>query len=160
MNVLGIDFSSFAADLVLLDENADQAVWRRVTLPGATAFERTRELHARMPPPSWYVDNDVYLVGLEKPFFRNGQDMVRLVEGAILACLPRALTVWEVSPSQWKPRLQLPIREKPDARAFAGMEYTSGPNGEAWPQDAYDALGVAVYCRDLNAEIVAGALAS
>lgn len=159
MNVLGLDFSSFAVDLVLLDENADRAVWRRVTLPGKTAFDRTRELHDRMPPPSWYIDNDVYLVGLEKPFFRNGQDMVRLVEGAILACLPRSLAVWEVSPSQWKPRLHLPIREKPAAGAFVGMEFASAGDAK-WPQDAYDALGVAVYCRDLNAEIVAGALAS
>jgi hypothetical protein len=39
-NVLGIDLSSRAIDLVLLDENCDRAEWSRIDLEGATAFER------------------------------------------------------------------------------------------------------------------------
>jgi hypothetical protein len=139
-------------------ENENRASWTRIDLEGATAFERARDVAEKMPQPGWYEAHGVYLCAIEKPFFRKGQDMIRLVQGCVLAAIPRELHVWEVSPSQWKPALGVPIREKPDATHFPGMEYVSGPNGEAWTQDAFDSLGVAAYARDLNAAAIASAL--
>lgn len=159
MNVLGIDLSSRAIDLVLLDENRDRAEWTRITLEGASAFDRAREIHDLMPQPGWYQAHGVYLIAIERPFVRAGQDVIRLVQGCVLASLPRDLPVWEVSVSQWKKALGVPIREKPDASVFPGMEYLSGPNGEVWQQDALDALGVALYARNLNAQAITEALA-
>ena len=152
MNVLGIDLSSKAIDLVLLDENADKAAWQRITLEGDSAFERARDVADKMPAPGWFADHGVYLVAVERPFVRHGQDVIRLVQGCVLARLPRALPVWEVSVSQWKRRIGLPIREKPSAGSFP----FNTPIG--WAQDAYDALGVALYARDENAAAVAAVL--
>jgi hypothetical protein len=155
VNVLGIDLSSKAIDLVLLDENHDTARWERVTLEGPDAFQRARDVRRKMPLPSWFVNNDVYLVAIERPFVRRGQDVIRLVQGAVLSCLGRELEVWEVSPSQWKNHLGVPMRTKPDRAAFPAF-HLFAPT--VWEQDAYDALGVALYARDLNAKAISDAL--
>jgi hypothetical protein len=54
VNTLGIDLSSRAIDLVLLDENEQRAQWQRVELEGATAFDRARDVANKMPQPGWY----------------------------------------------------------------------------------------------------------
>jgi hypothetical protein len=157
VNVLGIDLSSRAIDLVLLDENADRAQWTRIELEGDTAFERARDVAEKMPQPGWYEAHGVYLCAIERPFVRRGQDVIRLVQGAVLAEIPRELHVWEVSVSQWKKALGVPIREKPDARAFGTFSFAAPP---IWAQDAYDALGVALYARDENARGIELSLAA
>lgn len=162
MNTLGIDLSSRAIDLVLLDENTDQATWTRIDLEGGTAFERARDVAEKMPQPSWYIDHGVYLIALERPFVRFGQDVIRLVQGCVLSQLPADLPVWEVSVSQWKKALGIQIRVKPDARDFPGFELSVkthdalGADGNP-PQDVFDALGVALYARDTNAKGIAAA---
>jgi hypothetical protein len=159
MNVLGIDFSSHAVDLVLADENRDRAEWLRVDLIGGKAFDRTREVRQSMPAAGWYTDHGVYLIALERPFSSSRNDAIRLVQGAVLACLPRRIEVWEVTQQQWKPRLGLKQREKPTVadlqRAYPDLTIDAG-----WPQDALDAAAMAFWARDLNAEIISGALAS
>jgi len=149
-----LDLSSKAIDLVLLDENADLAEWTRIELQGPTAFERARDVSEKMPQPGWYEANEVYLVAIERPFVSHGQDVIRLVQGVVLAEIPRDLEVWEVTPSQWKKALGIPIREKPTADSFPGVVLPGLP----WAVDGYDALGVAAYARDTNAEAVARAL--
>lgn len=156
-NVLGIDLSSKAIDLVLLDENENRASWTRIELEGPTAFERARDVAEKMPQPAWYEAHGVYLCAIERPFVSHGQDVIRLVQGAVLAEIPRGLHVWEVSPSQWKKKVGLPIREKPGWQQFQGFRLEGFGD---WTQDAFDALGVALYARDLNArgiEIALGA---
>lgn len=154
--VVGIDLSSKAIDLVLLDENADRAEWVRIDLDGVSAFERARDVAEKMPQPGWWEAHGVYLVAIERPFVSHGQDVIRLVQGCVLSAIPRDLHVWEVSPSQWKKPLGIPIREKPNGSRFPVME--SPVIGDAWAQDAWDALGVALYARDLNAAGIAAAL--
>ena len=157
-NVLGIDLSSKAIDLVLLDENADRASWTRITLEGATAFERARDVAEKMPQPAWYDTHGVFLCAIERPFVSHGQDVIRLVQGCVLAEIPRELHVWEVAVSEWKRHLDIAIRDKPGAAAFGiEMQYDSDPLD--WPQDALDALGCALWARDTNAAIVELALA-
>lgn len=159
MNTLGIDLSSFHLDLVLLDENANRASWTRLTLEGPNAFERARDVAEKMPQPGWYEAHGVYLCAIERPFVSHGQDVIRLVQGAVLAEIPRELHVWEVAVSEWKRHLDIAIREKPGAAAFGiSMEYDSDPLD--WPQDALDALGVALYARDLNAKAISDALSA
>jgi hypothetical protein len=158
VNTLGIDLSSKAIDLVLLDENANRASWTRLTLEGPTAFERARDVVGKMPQPGWYEAHGVYLVAIERPFVSHGQDVIRLVEGCVLAEIPRGLECWEVSPSQWKSALGIPIREKPDFDQFNNF-LLSGSDDE-WPQDPLDALGVALYARDLNAKAISDALSA
>lgn len=150
MNTLGIDLSSRAIDLVLLDENQQRAQWQRVELDGATAFDRARDIAEKMPQPGWYEAHGVYLIAVEEPMGFQSRVLYR-VQGAILACLPD-VPVWEVRPAAWKNALGLKQTEKPNGTDFPGMHTAVH---EAWPQDALDALGVALYARDLNAAGVA-----
>jgi hypothetical protein len=118
-----------------------------------------REVAEQMPQPGWYEAHGVYLCALERPFVRRGQDVIRLVQGCVLASIPRQLEVWEVSPSQWKNQLGVPMREKPTVDAFRGFTFVNGSHDEdVWPQDAFDALGVALYARDVNAAAIEAAL--
>lgn len=156
MNTLGIDLSSKAIDLVLLDENENRASWTRLTLEGETAFDRARDVAQKMPQPGWYEAHGVYLVAIERPFVSHGQDVIRLVQGCVLAEIPRELQVWEVSVSQWKKPLGIPVREKPHWSDFPVEFVHSSIDG--WRQDALDALGVALYARDLNAQAIAAQL--
>jgi hypothetical protein len=159
VNVLGIDLSSKAIDLVLLDENANRASWTRLTLEGPNAFERARDVAEKMPQPGWYEAHGVYLVAIERPFVSHGQDVIRLVQGAVLAEIPRELHVWEVSPSQWKSAMGIPVRQKPEWGDFpADLQLACSFADPPWTQDALDALGVALYARDENAKGIADAL--
>lgn len=155
MNTLGIDLSSRAVDLVLLDENEQRASWTRVDLEGATAFERTRDVAQKMPQPGWYEAHGVYLCAIEEPVGFQSRVLYR-VQGAILACLPD-VPVWELRPATWKNALGIKQTEKPAIGSFPGFRFEVDALGW-WPQDAYDALGVALYARDTNARAVARTL--
>jgi hypothetical protein len=73
------------------------------------------------------------------------------VQGAILATLPD-VPVWEVRPAAWKNALGLKQTEKPTPWHYSGFDT---PLWETWTQDAWDALGIALYARDLNAARIA-----
>ena len=157
-NVLGIDLSSKAIDLVLLDENANRASWTRIDLEGPSAFERARDVAGKMPQPGWYEAHGVYLVAIERPFLRASRnDVVRLVQGCVLAEIPRKLHVWEVGQQAWKSHIGFKGKGKPPFTAFPEI---ADPEDlfDAWSQDAYDALGVALYARDENARGIETAL--
>lgn len=149
---VGIDLSTRAIDLVAIDENTARAQWSRIHLEGDGAFARCRQIAASMPLASYW--DDVYLVAIERPFIRRGQDIVRLAQGAVLAGIPVHVPVWEVSVSQWKHHAGIPTRAKPARSTFPGVTF----NRPVEHQDTYDALGVALYARDLNAAGVAKAL--
>jgi len=157
--------SSRYLDLVLLDENADRAEWHRITLEGDTAFERARDVAEKMPQPGWYEAHGVYLCAIERPFSRSRNDVVRLVQGCVLASIPSSLDVWEVAPQTWKAHIGFKGRGKPTQGQFAGFTFDgftpswrSASNAGDWPQDALDALGAALWARDTNADLVARAL--
>jgi hypothetical protein len=152
VNVLGIDLSSRAIDLVLLDENENRAQWTHIDLPGGTAFDRARTVHNLMPQPSWYDHHGVYLIAVEEPMGFQSRILYR-IQGAILACLPD-VPVWEVRPAAWKNKLGLKQTEKPTPMHFIGFDAPT-PSWVTWTQDAWDALGVALYARDTNAKAIA-----
>lgn len=153
MNTLGIDLSSRAIDLVLLDENQQRAQWQRVELDGATAFDRARDIPNKMPQPGWYDAHGVYLIAVEEPMGFQSRVLYR-VQGAILATLPD-VPVWEVRPAAWKNALGIKQTEKPTWADFPGMTSWDGFDAFGWPQDALDALGIALYARDVNARGIA-----
>lgn len=152
--VVGIDISTRAIDLVTLNENTDRANWIRIHLDGPDAFTRCRSITRLAEIPQLW--ENAYLVALERPFIRRGQDIIRLAQGVLLGCIPTRLPVWEVSPSQWKNHAKIPMRAKPDAATFPTVEFAV----PVAHQDTYDALGVAMYARDVNAAGIAQALAA
>jgi hypothetical protein len=164
-HTLGIDLSSKAIDLVLLAENSDTASWTRINLEGASAFERARDVAEKTPQPGWYEAHGVYLIALERPFVRFGQDVIRLVQGCVLGALPTDVLVVEVAVSQWKKHLGVGIRDKPTAADFPGFELAVADPEQlerdgSIPQDAFDALGIARYARDVNAQAISDALSA
>lgn len=152
-SVVGIDLSSKAIDLVRIDENNDEAEWISVPLAGKTAWDRTRTIGRLMPTASWWAD--VYLCAIEQPFgpSRRAQSVLMRAQGAILAAVPEHVEVWEVTPDDWKRHLGIPSSSKPSWSVFASSFFD-----EFWPQDARDALGVALYARDTNAAGIAAQL--
>lgn len=152
--VLGCDFSTFAVDLVKLDETSQRAEWRRVTLEGASALERLMSVQEVMPPSGFY--DDCYLAAIEIPYGRGQSGVLaklNRVFGAIVASLPPRLHLWEVTPQEWRKELGLAGNASKETCAEAveriGRIYLS--HGGRWPQDALDAYAVAYYARQVNA---------
>lgn len=151
---IGIDLSGRAVDIVILEESSDDADWMRIDLDGDTPFDRLRDLV--LPPWEWW--DSVYLAAIEMPEsrFRVSLRAQLPVYGAVAALIPQAIEVWSVSPADWKRPLRLG-QSKPTPAAFPpGLAACAAD----WPQDALDALGVALYARDLNARGIAQALAA
>lgn len=153
-HVLGIDVSSHNIDLVLLDEETNLAAWHRVELKGATYFDRLRQVPTRMPRWGWYEDHGIYLIGIETPKTRFMPSAAALfpVYGAVIACLPRHLPVWDIHPTAWRQTLGLPGNASKGQVAVAVHALGDGapPKEHAWAQDALDAYAIARYARDTN----------
>lgn len=151
--VVGIDLSSRAIDIVRVQENDYTADWLSLPLHGLTAWDRTRDISRQMPTSSWF--DDVYLCAIEKPFgpSRRGQAVLMRAQGAVLAAIPERIPVWEVTPDESRRHLGIPNARKPqwpDLPASLFDDY--------WSQDARDALAIALYARDVNAQGIARAL--
>jgi hypothetical protein len=158
-SVVGIDQSSNGIDLVKLDENMQRAEWSRIPLVGKTAFDRLRTVAICAPDAAYW--DDVYLAGVEMPEsrFRVSLRAQLPIVGALVALIPQRIEVWSVSPAEWKKPLGLASKEKPTVDSFPGFALGWGDlTVDVWPQDAYDALGVALYARDLNAQGIAARL--
>lgn len=155
MNTLGIDLSSKAIDLVLLDENDDVATCKQITLAGMTAFARLLAVDALMPQPGWYISNGVYLIAVEMPESRRVVSLrAQLpVFGAVVAALPDDLPIWCLSPADWKRPMGLG-NAKPTPDSFPTFDVAD------WSQDSLDALAVAKFARDTNAKAISDALSA
>lgn len=159
MNVLGIDLSTKALDLVLLDEDDAGARWDRLPLPRTPSrLELARAVADAVPGPSWFEHHGVYLIAVEEPMGRNRQAIAALncVLGAFGASLPHELPRWTLRPAEWKIALGLPgtlstTRGSERVQAWA-LEH--GAERE-WPIDACVALAVAWVAREINARAVA-----
>lgn len=67
MNVAGIDLSSRAIHIVLLDFDTNHATDHDFHAKGDTPFERARDMRRVFPRHSWWEDHGVALVGLSSP---------------------------------------------------------------------------------------------
>lgn len=158
--IAGIDYSSHAVDIALLEDDSIQAKWVRIDLEGGTPFERARSLRNSFPSPSWWEHYGVYLVGIEDPHSRANHTAkaLGLVAGAIATRLPPRLTVVQTVPVEWK-RLTVgkPSATKDEVARWA-RTYLDHGGVQKWPQDAYDAYAIARAVRVLNdGAIAAGA---
>jgi hypothetical protein len=148
--IAGIDYSTHAVDVVLLDEDTDAASWHRFELAGMDAWERTRDvrhsLHARASGLDW---DNVVAVGIEDPRGFNAGALYR-VQGAILACLPTRVLVQPWIPGQWRKAVGLPGNASKDAVAeWATWKGGLGAKAVFWPQDACDAYCIALATRSV-----------
>lgn len=159
ISAAGIDISSKAIDIVLLDETTDLSSWHHLELQGTTAFDRLRDLPNRMPGSTWWEDMGVYICGIEAPYGRaQAGTLAKLsrVFGAVAAALPPTLTtVWEVPPHDWRRELQLPGNAPKDVCAAKCIQLGAYP--EWADQNAYDAYAVARYCREVNRRAIEAA---
>lgn len=169
-SVLGIDLSTKAIDLVRLDETTNRADWTRIELEGKSAFDRLRHLPLMMRHPAYGLDfDDVYLAAIEAPMSRGQSGTLAKLSrvfGAVVACLPPALEVWEVAPAAWRKELGLSGHASKEevARSVRSLMAVYGDTTITfdfthpcfqWPQDALDAYAIAYYARQVNARGVA-----
>lgn len=156
MTVAGIDYSSRAVDIVLVDEDTGyaetgHAKHHRIDLHGETPFERARSLRGQLPLTSWWENNGVYLIGIEDPFSRSKgvAKALGLAAGAIAALLPAGLAVIQTAPTEWK-KLSLGNAAAPKTEIETWARDRLGHTFERWPQDGYDAYAIAIAVRNLN----------
>lgn len=147
--IAGIDFSSRAVHVVLLDDDTNEATAHTFGLVGSTPFERARSLRLVFPKGTRW--DGIWLVGIEDPYSmsKGTAKALGLAAGAIVALLPPGLTVVQTPPSEWK-------------RVFTGNATASKSLTEAvarklWhsPPDTaddntFDAYGIAWAVRSIN----------
>jgi hypothetical protein len=147
MFVAGIDYSTKAVDVVLIDEDAVGAPeWHRFPLGGlGDGFDRARTVRAAMPSRGWWEDKGVIAVGIEDPR-GYGAGFLYRVQGGILQCLPRDVLVQPWIPSAWRSRCDLP--GNCSKQAVANRVGLWVPSAADWPWDACDAYCIARATRD------------
>lgn len=155
--IAGIDYSTHAVDVVLLDEDTDAATWHRTVLDGKDAFDRARDVRIAMRLFDSEMWDDVVAIGIEDPRGYNAGALYR-IQGAILACLPTSLLVHPLPPSVWRKTVGLPgnaskghianfVYDKRARHLAYATAYYDNP--DEWPQDACDAYCIALATRTL-----------
>lgn len=159
MNVLGIDLSSRALDLVLLDEDGAGARWEHLPIPRThSRLDLARAVADTVPGSAWFEHHGVYLVAVEEPMGQNRQAISALncVLGALGASLPDDLPAWTLRADEWKRGVGLPGNLSTTKGSDRLQAWAVEHHGEAdWPTDAYVALAVAAVAREINAKAVA-----
>jgi hypothetical protein len=162
--IVGIDFSTFAVDIVLLEEDSNHArhLRRRLDLGPGKAIDRTRRVRDAMPARGAWRDAGVTAIGIEEPFSRatmGGQVPLLITLGAIVATLPRDLPLALLRADDWRKACGLPIRGQRDQLKQASIGFAE----RAWAKpplplddNVADAFGIAWATRHL-AEIAAAA---
>jgi hypothetical protein len=161
--VAGIDLSTRAIDIVKLDETTNNATWHRIQPQGKNAWERLLNARALMPTTSWW--DDVYMVAVERPYGvgKSIHDLMRAM-GAVVAALPPALMVWELSPAEWRKGIGLPGNATKDECRLKVLQNAWDSDSDSWalmevlwPQDALDAYAIAYTARAINQQAIEAA---
>jgi Holliday junction resolvasome RuvABC endonuclease subunit len=148
--IAGIDISSNAVDVCLLDEDSMDARWIRYRIDDGhkdlKAFDRACRLRDAMPPRTAWKDAGVIAIGIEHGASRNFNSVVAQsrVEGALLACLPTDIPKYMLMPASWK-KLALGHgrASKQDGRVWADHSIHWQDDRGFYPQDAIDASCIA-----------------
>lgn len=154
----GIDYSTIAVDVALLDEDTDHATHHRYRLdegPG-DGLARIRRLRDQLPARGAWTDRGVTAVALELPFSRGkmaGNDRLMMCAGAILACIPPRLELRLLRADDWRRSCGLPTRaprdeHKRNALSFAGERWLNHP--VPFTDNAADAYCLAWALRHLD----------
>ena len=145
MNVAGIDFSSHAIDVVLVDVDGRQAPrWHRYPLTGADAFDRTRSVGNSMPGRSSAYWDNVLAVGIEHPAGKFGTGPLMRLQGAVLAQIPARMLVKAWPPGSWRKAVGLAGNADKSDVAFFAVNDGEPDEFRDWPQDACDAYCIAL----------------
>lgn len=101
--VAGIDLSTKALDLILIDEDCE-AQPRAYTyeLGEGDIVERVRTIGTTWPSRHSSIWNDVIAIGIERPAGKFGVAQVSMAFGAVLAMLPTDLLVKPWQPAEWR----------------------------------------------------------
>lgn len=145
--IAGIDFSTRAVDVVLLDEDSDVAEWHRVELIGQDAFARARDVKRAMGELESCLWDEVLAVGIEDPRGYGAGSLYR-VQGAILSRLPVWTLVQPWIPSSWRKTVGLPGNASKQAVANFACNHRQVLTS-VWPQDGHDAYCIALATRTL-----------
>jgi Holliday junction resolvasome RuvABC endonuclease subunit len=159
--IAGIDYSTHSIDVVLLDDDLDEARWfrRRVDDRGKGAIAAARRVRDVMPARGAWDDEGVVAVGIEQPFSK-GMDTIKalaMVKGALLACLPVDVPIYEIAPTTWKKQFAgHGGATKAEVRALAIPFFNLGiledVGRRSLPTDVTDALGIAYAARQIHDE--------
>jgi hypothetical protein len=147
--IAGIDASTLAIDIVLLDEDSRNPTWTHCPLRPALEdgsrddLRPSRSVRDALPGRSGWEDQGVTLVAIEDPYSASlsvSKKLARVI-GAVSACLPAGLPVLLVTPVEMRQWLGIQGRlNKEQLRAYAVQQ--GAP--EEWAQDAHDAYVVAL----------------
>ena len=152
----GIDYSSYAIDLVLLDEDTNRAthIRRRLDTAPGDATARIRRIRDALPPRANWADTAA-AIGIEKPMSRTGRgaDTMQFALGAILACIPTTTNLALIRADDWRRTCGLPVRaareqHKRNAIDFAARMWTNRP--ATIDDNAADAFAIAWATRHLT----------
>jgi len=147
--IAGIDASTLAVDIVLLDENTRIPTWTHCPLRPALEngtrddLRPSRSVRHAIPGRSWWETQGVVQVAIEDPYSQGMDQAKKLgrVIGAVAACLPPDLPILLVTPVEMRQWLGIEGRmNKQQLRAYA-VEHGAPPE---WAQDALDAHVVAL----------------
>jgi hypothetical protein len=152
--VAGIDYSTHAIDVVLIDEDTLKPEWHRFPITDdaltgtwiGNAFDRTRSVRQALAS-GYELWEQVLAVGIEEPRGISAGKLYR-IQGAILTSIPYGLLVQPWIPSEWRKAVGLKGNaSKVDIRdhflkSLDGSPM-SWPSVWDWPQDACDAYCIA-----------------
>jgi len=154
--IAGIDFSSIAIDVVLLDEDTDHAVHHRRRLdtgPGKL-IDRVRRVRDALPSRGAWRDSGVLALGIEEPFHHSHKGLapMLLTLGAIIDTLPRDVPLALLRADDWRRACGLPLRvgrpeHKQNAITFTREHW---PNPTRIDDNVGDAFCIAWATRDLH----------
>ncbi len=162
----GIDFDTNTVHVVLLPEAAPPR-YLPFALEGQDVFERARDIRDAMPPRGWWNDEGVIAIGIEDPMqkgpaSRTFLPKLKMIQGAILACLPRGALVQPLVATQWRKEVGLSGRATKEEVAEFVYEHQHPSDGPIledvdrawwdthWPQDAADAYCLALVVEKLT----------
>jgi len=149
MNVVGIDYSTQAIDLILVDVDDGAARLYHWDLCAGDAFARTRAVPLVVPGRRAAFWDTVRAVGIEEPMGRGPSSWaivpkLKAIQGAILACIPPLMEVTPLKPTEWRAAVGLSGNATKDmVAAWAMAQLDAGEVVKQWPQDAYDAYCIA-----------------
>ena len=172
----GIDYDTKAVHVVLLPEEG-HAEYLAYELEGGDPFDRARQVREVMPPRAWWKDEGVISACIEEqnsgnPKMRYSVQQLKMIQGAILSCLPRDLLVAPFAGSEWRTKLGLAGNcSKDEVRAFVDAQRLGDralvnkgscqeplwepSEFEDWPQDACDAYCLAMCAEKLTEPMAA-----
>lgn len=111
MSVVGIDLSSKAIHVAVLQEDSNDASVHIVRLDKqrGDATTRIRRMRDLMPARGAYADLGVTLIALERPIALHS-NVPLMVYGALLQLLPAELPLLELRADDWRKECALPLR--------------------------------------------------